>query len=100
MYVFPSGDFAYISLDPIQIDPGSPDFMRFCKGYWLVGYGSQDTAKANRYSNVRPNFPRPLGDGDPATLTTYELFAMKALCGAMVVKATVYKDQIRVADQS
>jgi hypothetical protein len=100
MFTFPTGDFAYIPLDPIQTDIGSEDFMRFCKNYWIVGYGSTDVAKANKYTNVNPNFPRPLGDGDPNNLTAYELMVKRAMCGAMVVKGTAYLDQIRVADQS
>ncbi len=100
MYVFPMGDFAYIPLDPIQPDPTAYDFMLFCKNYWIVGYGSLDTARANKYANVKPNFPRPLGNGDPYNLTAFELMVQRALCGAMVVKGTAYRDQIRVADQS
>jgi prepilin-type N-terminal cleavage/methylation domain-containing protein len=99
-FIFPEGDFAFIPLDPIQPDVGADDFMRYCKGYWLVGYGSRDTARANRYSNIVPNFPRPLGDGNPNTLTSYERFVQNAMCGAMVIVGNVYQDQIRVADQS
>lgn len=99
-YTFPEGDFAYIPLDPIQTDPTAPDFMQYCKGYWIVAYGSKDTARANKYANVYPNLPRPLGDGNPNTATPYELMIRRALCGAMSVRGTVYLDQIRVADQS
>lgn len=100
MYTFPEGDFAYIPLDPIQTDPSAPDFMRYVKGYWLIGYGSRDTARANRYANVIPNFPRPLGTGNPNTMSEYEKAVQRALCGAMVVYGNVYMDQVRVADQS
>lgn len=100
MFTFPTGDFAFIPLDPIQPDPTAGDFMVYCKNYWIVAYGSLDTARANKYSNVIPNFPRPLGDGDPYNLTAYELMVQRALCGAMMVKGTAYMDQIRVADQS
>lgn len=101
MYVFPMGDFAYIPLDPIQPDPTAGDFMVYCKNYWIVGYGSLDTARANRYANIIPNFPRPLGDGDPfAQPTAFEAMVQRALCGALLVKGTAYMDQIRVSDQS
>lgn len=100
MFTFPTGDFAYIPLDPIQTDIGADDFMRFCKNYWIIGYGSTDTAKVNKYANVNPNFPRPLGNGDPNSLNFYEMMVKHALCGAMIVKGTAYQDQIRVADQS
>ncbi|MCD6218571.1 type II secretion system protein [bacterium] len=100
MYVFPMGDFAYIPLDPIQPDPTAGDFMVFCKNYWIVGYGSMDTARANRYANIMPNLPRPLGDGNPNTFTAYERMVQRALCGALLVKGTAYMDQIRVSDQS
>ncbi len=100
MYVFPMGDFAYIPLDPIQPDPTAGDFMVFCKNYWIVGYGSLDTARANRYANIIPNLPRPLGDGNPNTFTAYERMVQRALCGALLVKGTAYMDQIRVSDQS
>jgi prepilin-type N-terminal cleavage/methylation domain-containing protein len=100
MYTFPTGDFAYIPLDPIQTDLGADDFMRFCKNYWIVGYGSTDTAKVNKYANVNPNFPRPLGNGDPNSLNDFEAMVKRAMCGAMIVKGTAYQDQIRVADQS
>jgi len=102
LYAFPSGDFAYIPLDPIQTDPQANDYMRYCKNYWLIAYGSTDAARANRYANVIPNLPRPLGDGKPglANMTEYEKMVRRALCGAMFVTGTAYKDQIRVADQS
>ena len=99
-YAFPEGDFAYIPLDPIQTDPTANDYMQFCKGYWIIAYGSKDTARANKYGNAYPNFPRPLGDGNPNTATEYEKMVRRALCGAMSVYGTVYKDQLRVADQS
>ncbi|MFH1515975.1 MAG: type II secretion system protein [bacterium] len=99
-YVFPTGDFAYIPLDPIQTSPNAGDFMQFCKNYWIIGYGSLDTARVNKYANVEPNFPRPLGDGSPATQNRFERMVKRAMCGAMFVEGTAYKDQIRVADQS
>jgi len=101
-FIFPEGDFAYIPLDPIQTDPLAEDFMRFCKGYWLVAYGSKDTARANKYANAYPCFARPLGRGNPnnPNPTEYEKMVRRALCGAMSVRGTVYLDQIRVADQS
>jgi len=101
-YMFPEGDFAYIPLDPIQTDPTAEDYMMFCKGYWLVAYGSKDTARANKYANAYPCFARPLGRGNPnnPNPTEYEKMVRRALCGAMSVRGTVYLDQIRVADQS
>ncbi len=98
---FPEGNFAYIPLDPVQTDPTAPDFMRYCRNYWIVIYGSDDTALRNRYSSVLPEFPRPLGDGDPehddpSDLTAYEWVVKQALVGAMAVIATKYEDQVRV----
>ena len=93
---FPEGDFAYIPLDPVQPDPTAPDFMRYCRNYWLVVYGSTDMALRNKYTFVNPDFPRPLGDGDPNTLSAYEYTVKLALVGAMAVITTAYEDQIRV----
>jgi len=95
---FPQGNFAYIPLNPVQTDPTAPDFMRYCSDYWLVVYGSTDTAERNRYENVIPTFPRPLGDGDGDldTYSMYEYAVRQALVGAMEVIATDYSDQLRV----
>jgi prepilin-type N-terminal cleavage/methylation domain-containing protein len=99
---FPEGNFAYIPLDPVQTDPTAPDFMRYCRHYWLVMYGSTDSGLRNRYKDVVPNFPRPLGDGQPdnmtdlSKLTAYEKTVKMALVGAMEVIATNYQDQLRV----
>jgi len=93
---FPAGNFAYIPLDPVQTEPTAPDFMRYCRNYWLVLYGSEDTAQRNKYKDVWPDFPRPLGDGDEATLSAYEFTVRQALAGAMEVIATKYEDQVRV----
>ncbi len=94
---FPEGNFAYIPLDPVQTDPNTVDFMRYCRNYWLVVYGSTATAERNRYSDVVPNFPRPLGDGDPDTLSAYEYAVKQALVGAMdVITSGAYEDQVRV----
>ena len=101
---FPEGNFAYIPLDPVQPDPTQPDFMRYCRNYWLVLYGGTDTAQRNKYQGVLPSFPRPLGDGipntNPATFdvdsTAYEWTVKQALVGAMDVLATAYEDQLRV----
>ena len=49
---FPEGNFAYIPLDPVQTDPTAPDFMRYVKHYWIVMYGSTDSAQRNKYKNV------------------------------------------------
>lgn len=107
-FVFPEGDFAYIPLDPIQRNSGAQDFMRFTKNYWLVVYGTKDTALSNKYENVMPNFKPPLGDGravDPnlpffdqiAALSPYEYMAKRALVGAVKVYASAYEDQLNVA---
>jgi len=97
---FPEGNFAYIPLDPVQSDPSAPDFMRYCRNYWLIVYGSTDTAERNKYQDVLPNFPRPLGDGaendDVADLTAYEYTVKQALVGAMEVIYTSYGDQLRI----
>ncbi len=94
---FPEGNFAYIPLDPVQTDPGQPDFMRYCRNYWLIIYGSTSTAERNKYEDVVPQFPRPLGDGDSTTPpTAYEWTVRQALVGAMAVYATAYEDQLRV----
>lgn len=96
-FTFPEGDFAFIPLDPIQRNPAAQDFMRFCRNYWLVIYGSKDTALSNRYENVQPDFKPPLGDNNPATLTAYENMVKRALVGAVKVYATAYQDQLNVA---
>jgi len=93
---FPEGNFAYIPLDPVQTDAGQPDFMRYCRNYWLVLYGSESSALRNRYADINPDLPRPLGDSDPDNLTYYEYVMKQALVGAMAVHATAYEDQVRV----
>lgn len=97
---FPEGNFAYIPLDPVQTDPTAPDFMRYCRNYWIVVYGSEASALRNKYKDVLPEFPRPLGDGIPnqvvGDLTAYEYTVKMALVGAMDVIATAYQDQVRV----
>jgi len=94
---FPEGNFAYIPLDPVQPDPNAPDFLRYCRNYWLVIYGSTDSAQRNKYTNVWPTFPRPLGDGDPVTLSPYEFVVKQALVGAMdVITSGAYESQVRV----
>ncbi len=95
---FPEGNFSYIPLDPVQTDPNAPDFMRYCQNYWLIIYGSEATAQRNKYKDVWPQFPRPLGDGDPdpKVLSAYEFTVKQALVGAMDVMASNYEDQVRV----
>lgn len=101
---FPEGQFAYIPLDPVQPDPTAADFMRFCKNYWIVIYGSTETAESNKYSEVLPHFPRPLGNGRAYAdltdfennATAYEWTTKMALVGAMDVQGTKYEDQFRV----
>ncbi|MCX6645038.1 MAG: type II secretion system protein, partial [bacterium] len=56
---FPEGNFAYIPLDPVQTDPTAPDFMRYCRNYWIIIYGSESSAMRNKYRAVLPEFPRP-----------------------------------------
>ncbi|MCG3150784.1 MAG: hypothetical protein GEEBNDBF_00045 [bacterium] len=96
-FIFPEGDFAYIPLDPVQRNPAANDFMRFCKNYWLVIYGSKEGALRNQFENVVPDFKPPLGDSNPATLTAYERMAQRALVGAVKVYASAYEDQVNVA---
>jgi hypothetical protein len=101
---FSEGNFAYIPLDPVQTDPAAPDFMRFCRNYWLVIYGSTGTAQRDKYQAVLPNFPRPLGNGRPYAdlqdyidnATYYEKTVKLALVGAMEIIPTKYEDQVRV----
>jgi prepilin-type N-terminal cleavage/methylation domain-containing protein len=100
---FPEGDFAYIPLDPVQRDPQNPQFMRFCRNYWIIGYGSKRSALRNKFADVWPNFPPPLGDGlhnpaDPAsTLNNFEKAVKNALVGAEFVYGTKYQEQFNVA---
>jgi prepilin-type N-terminal cleavage/methylation domain-containing protein len=94
---FPEGDFAYIPLDPVQTDPTNEQFMRYCKNYWLVVYGSKRTFLKNKFQEVDPQFPHPLGDGDPNFSNTFELTVKAALTGAMEVYPTAYKEQLNVA---
>ena len=100
---FPEGDFAYIPLDPVQTDPANEQFMRSCKNYWIIIYGAKRSALKNKYQNVWPHFPRPLGDGlhdptDPAsTMNDFEWAVKAALTGAMHVYGTAYTDQINIA---
>ncbi len=97
MKYFPEGDFAYIPLDPVQTDPANEQFMRYCKNYWLVVYGSKRTFLKNKYEDVNPQFPYPLGDGNPNFSNTFELTVKSALTGAMYVFATAYEEQLNVA---
>jgi len=94
---FPEGDFAYIPLDPVQRDVQNPQFMRFCQNYWLIGYGSKRTALRNKYAAVNPQFPRPLGDGDPNFSNEFERCVKNALVGAAFVMGTKYTEQFNVA---
>jgi hypothetical protein len=94
---FPEGDFCYIPLDPVQRDPYNPQYMRFCQNYWLVGYGSKRTALRNKYESVIPQFPKPLGDGDPNNMNEFELCVKNALVGAAFVVGTKYTEQFNVA---
>jgi prepilin-type N-terminal cleavage/methylation domain-containing protein len=100
---FPEGDFAYIPLDPVQTDPSNEQFMRSCKNYWIIVYGSNRSAQKNKYEGVIPHFPRPLGDGlyDPndmaGTMTDFEWCVKAALTGAMHVYGTAYTDQFNIA---
>lgn len=107
---FPEGYFAYIPLDPVQTDPTAPDFMRYCRNYWIIVYGSSETALRNKYKDVLPSFPRPLGtgiqhtspldydisSGSPNTATAFEITVKQALVGAMAVIGTKYTEQFRV----
>lgn len=97
---FSEGNFAYVPLDPVMTDPFQPDFMRYCRNYWIIVYGSTDSAQRNKYKDVLPTFPRPLGDGLPNTaigqLTAYEYTVKMALVGAIEVIATAYEDQVRI----
>ncbi len=93
---FPQGNFAYIPLDPVQTDPNAPDFMRFCRNYWLVIYGHESSALRNKYKAIWPDLPRPLGDSNPDTLTAYEYSVKQAVTGAMNIYATAYGDQVLV----
>lgn len=98
---FPAGNFAYIPLDPVQTDPTAPDFMRYCRNYWIIVYGSESSAQRNRYKDVMPEFPRPLGDGlstdDPSLLSAYEYTVKMALVGAMaVITSGAYEAQVRI----
>ncbi len=97
MKYFPEGDFAYIPLDPVQTDPSNEQFMRSCKNYWIIVYGAKRSAQKNKYQNVTPKFPRPLGDGDPDVMNPFELAVKAALTGAMHVQGTAYTDQINIA---
>lgn len=100
---FPEGDFAYIPLDPVQTDPENEQFMRSCKNYWIIVYGSKRSAQKNKYKDVWPHFPRPLGDGlhDPDQpwlwMNDFEKCVKAALTGAMKVYGTAYADQLNVA---
>jgi prepilin-type N-terminal cleavage/methylation domain-containing protein len=94
---FPEGDFAYIPLDPVVRDVNNPQFMRFCQNYWLIGYGSKRTAVKNKYAAVDPQFPRPLGDGNPATTNDFERAVKNALIGAAYVMGTKYTEQFNVS---
>jgi len=98
---FPEGNFAYIPLDPVSTDPNAPEFMRYCRNYWIIIYGSESSALRNKYKDVLPEFPRPLGDGLPNTsvadLTAYEYTVKMALVGAFdVITSGAYEAQVRV----
>jgi prepilin-type N-terminal cleavage/methylation domain-containing protein len=95
---YPQGNFAYIPLG--LSDPSG----EFATAYWLIGYGDEDTLKDSPYNELLnnanfPNFPPPMGDGDPTTPPvpgSYEFMVRHFVKGALVIKATKYEDQISI----
>lgn len=92
--IYPEGDFAYIPLGPR--DPKGT----LVQDYWLIGYGSLETRENSPY-NVwltenpsLPDFPRPMGDGNPNNLTAFERTVRSMLWGALTVKGSRYIDQM------
>lgn len=125
---YPSGDFSYIPLDPVENpdrnNDGVPDnamYMVFVQNYFLIGYGARrswDSKKVVNWEAIADsngdNIPLGAGDGlkfyaplgriNPADLSTvngtpvpYEVHALRALRGAIVVQASAYNDQLTAA---
>lgn len=95
---YPKGDFAYIPLG--LTDPTG----RYASGYWLIGYGDENTLKNSPYNELLadpnwPNFPPPLGTGNPylpPVPGSYEFMVRQFIRGALVVKANMFEDQLSV----
>ncbi|MHA2609778.1 MAG: type II secretion system protein [bacterium JZ-2024 1] len=111
---YPSGDFAYIPLDPVEwpdrdfngaID--QPMFMVYVRSYILIGYGA-GSAWSNKTYDVDfiasneggLRFDAPLGRVNLNDLTSlnspptlYEEMVRRAARGAIYLKATRYGDQ-------
>ena len=95
---YPYGDFAYIPLG--LSDPSG----KYATAYWLIGYGDQNTLMNGPYNHLLdnpnfPNFPPPLGDGNPATppsAGSYEFMVRQFIKGALGIKASKYVNQISI----
>ncbi len=93
---YPIGEFAYIPLG--LSDPSG----EYATAYWLIGYGDENTLKNSPYNRLLdnpnfPNFPSPMGDGDPTTAPTagtYEFSVRQFVKGALVIKASKYERQL------
>ncbi len=113
--LYPSGDFAYIPLDPARTGDrdldgnlDDPMFMVYVENYWLILYGSLSRYGKNAPVNMDalaqnggPKFYRPLGRVDPNDLATsnnpptpYEILVFRALRGALEVHGTNYTEQL------
>jgi len=125
---YPSGDFSYIPLDPVENPdrnndgvPDNPMYMVFVQNYFLVGYGARrswDSKKVVNWDAIADSngdgiplgagdglkFYAPLGRINPANLSTingtpvpYEVHALRAIRGAIVIQASAYNDQLTAA---
>jgi prepilin-type N-terminal cleavage/methylation domain-containing protein len=116
--LFPVGDFAYVPLDPVEIDPGTAanpnwKFFVYVHNYWLIGYGGKSYWAQDKYFDPQgdcndpfapspadvtkvPRFTQPLGRGSniSGTPTPYECIVQRALKGAVIVVATAYQSQL------
>lgn len=97
--VYPEGDFAYIPMG--TKDPKAA----LVTDYWLIGYGSLETRESSPYNEwlqenpTLPDFPRPMGDGNKATLTGFERSVRSLLYGALTVRGSKYIDQLNTVSQ-
>jgi len=97
--VYPEGDFAYIPLG--RKDPKA----QLVPDYWLIGYGSIETRSGSPYNEwlqenpTLPDFPPPMGDGNPNSLTGFERTVRSLLYGALTVRGSKYVDQLNSVRQ-
>lgn len=119
--LYPVGDFAYIPISPVEVPDfdrdgtfDNGDYMVFVEDYWLVGYGARSAWRQQQLVNttdIRTNggirFPYPLGRVEAVDTSTYncndteyELRALRALFGAIIVEGTNHTEQVQPSQVS